>query len=81
MLGESLDGLEVVVDRVLGVVAPLEFLQHRASEMGHKTPPVTRTLPGRSSAPHAERPPRQRLGPNADLSTRESLTVLLGQRH
>jgi len=30
---------------------------------------VTRTLRRGSSAPHAQRPPRQRLGPNADLST------------
>jgi hypothetical protein len=37
MLGESLDGLEVVVNRVFGVVAPLEFLQHRASEMGRSS--------------------------------------------
>src|SRR6202030_819318 len=46
-------------------VPALEFLQHDAATMGHKTPPVTRTLPRGPSAPHAQRPPRQRLGPNA----------------
>src|SRR5262245_27378211 len=51
--GESLDSLEVVVNGGLGVVAPLKFLEHRASEMGHKTPPVTRTLRAGSSVPHA----------------------------
>jgi hypothetical protein len=51
--GEALDGLEVVVNGGLGVVAPLEFLQHRASEMGHRHLRVTHTLPDRSSAPHA----------------------------
>jgi hypothetical protein len=51
--GESLDGLEVVVNGGLRLVAPLKFLQHRVSEMGHKTPPVTHTLSGRPSEAYA----------------------------
>jgi len=53
MLGEPLDGFEVVVNRRLGVVAPLEFVQHRLSEMGHRNLLVTHTLLGRSSVAHA----------------------------
>ena len=53
VLRESLDGLDVVVNGGLGVVAPLEFLQHRLSEMGHRNLLVTHTLPDWSSAPHA----------------------------
>jgi hypothetical protein len=34
-------------------VTALALLQHDAATMGHKTPPVTRTLPRGSSAPHA----------------------------
>ena len=51
--GELLDVLDVVRDRGRGIVATVEFLQHRLSEMGHKTPPVTHTLPGRSGEAHA----------------------------
>ena len=51
--GELFDVLDVVRDRGRGIVATVEFLQHRLSEMGHKTPPVTHTLPGRSGEPHA----------------------------
>ena len=47
--GELLDGVDVVRDRRRGVVATVELVQHRLSEMGHKTPPVTHTLPGRSA--------------------------------
>src|SRR5262249_59803234 len=45
--GESLDGVDVVLNGSLGVVAPLEFLQHRSSERGHRSLLVT---------PHATRP-------------------------
>jgi hypothetical protein len=38
---------------VLGVVTPLEFLQHRLSEMGHRNLLVTHTLPGWPSEAHA----------------------------
>jgi hypothetical protein len=34
-------------------ITALEFLQHDLAAMGHKTPPVTHTLPGWLSAPHA----------------------------
>ena len=53
VLGKSLDGLDVVVNGGRGVVTPLKFLQHRLSEMGQKTPPVTPTLLGRSSEVYA----------------------------
>ena len=53
MLGEPLNRLNVVLDGRLGVVAPLEFLQHRSSEMGHRNLLVTHTLPDRPSVPHA----------------------------
>ena len=52
-LRELLDRVQVRIDRRLRVVAPLEFLQHRLSEMGHRNLLVTHTLPDRSSAPHA----------------------------
>jgi hypothetical protein len=65
VLGESFDGLDVVLNRGFGVVASLEFLQHRLSEMGHRNLLVTHTLPGWPSVAHAERPPRQRLRSNA----------------
>jgi hypothetical protein len=42
---ELLDSFEVVVNGGRGVVAPLEFLQHRLSEMGHRQLLVTHTLP------------------------------------
>ena len=48
-----LDRVNVGIDRGLGVVAPLEFLQHRLSEMGHRSFLVTHTLADRSNAPHA----------------------------
>src|SRR5262249_53365873 len=67
--GESLDGFDVVVNSGLRVVAPLELFQHRASEMGHRHLRVTHTLPRWPSAPHAQRPPRQRLCPNAAVFT------------
>ena len=47
MLRELLDRVDVGPDRGLGVVAPLEFLQHRLSEMGHRNLLVTHTLPDR----------------------------------
>ena len=47
------DVLDVVRDRGRGIVATVEFFQHRLSEMGHKTPPVTPTLPGRSAEAYA----------------------------
>ena len=52
-LGKLLDVTDVVRDRGRSVVATVEFLQHRLSEMGHKTPPVTPTLPGRSAEAYA----------------------------
>jgi len=36
--------LDVALNRGLGVVAPLEFLQHHASEMGHRNLLVTHAL-------------------------------------
>jgi hypothetical protein len=51
--GKLFDVLNVVRDRGRGIVATMEFLQHRLSEMGHKTPPVTHTLPGRSAEAYA----------------------------
>jgi hypothetical protein len=51
--GKLFDVLDVVRDRGRGIVATVEFLQHRLSEMGHKTPPVTHTLPGWSVQAHA----------------------------
>src|SRR5712691_5147084 len=52
--GELLDVLDVVRDRRCGVVATVELVQHRLALMGHKAPPpVTLTLPGRSSKPYA----------------------------
>jgi hypothetical protein len=56
MLGEPLDGLDVVLDGGLGVVAPLELVQHRLTEMGHRNLLVTHTVrasPSWSSAPYA----------------------------
>jgi hypothetical protein len=56
MLGEPLDGLDVVLDGGRGVVTPLELLQRRLSKMGQSNLLVTRTLPdllGWSSAPDA----------------------------
>jgi hypothetical protein len=51
--GELFDGVEIRRDRTGREVPALELLQHDAATMGHKTPPVTRTLPRGSSAPHA----------------------------
>ena len=62
---EPLHGVEIAANGRRREVPALELLQHDAATMGHKTPPVTRTLPRGSSEPHAQRPPRQRLGPNA----------------
>ena len=53
MFRELLDRVDVGVDRRLGIVAPLEFLQHRLSEMGHRNLLVTHTLRERSVEPHA----------------------------
>src|ERR1700730_6808403 len=64
MSSELLDRVEIRRDRRGGEVTALEFLQHDLATMGHKTPPVTPTLPGRSSEAYAQRPPRQRLGPH-----------------
>ena len=64
MSGELLDRVEIRRDGRGGEVTALAHLQHDLATMGHKTPPVTHTLPGGPGAPHAERPPRQRLGPN-----------------
>ena len=47
MLREPLDGLAVVLHGGRGVVTPLEFRQHRLSEMGHRNLLVTHTLPDR----------------------------------
>jgi hypothetical protein len=38
MLGELLDGFEVVADGGGGVITPLELLQHRVSEMSQEPP-------------------------------------------
>ena len=53
MPGELLDGVEIRRDDRGGKVTALEFLQHDLATMGHKTPPVTPTLPGRSSEAYA----------------------------
>src|SRR4029079_1155415 len=63
--GKPLHRVEIASNGRRREVPALELLQHDAAAMGHKTPPVTRTLPRRSSEPHAQRPPRQPLGPNA----------------
>jgi hypothetical protein len=69
MSGELLDGAEIRRDGRGSEVTALELLQHDLATMGHKIPPVTHTLPGGPGAPHAERPPRQRLGPNGLVAT------------
>jgi hypothetical protein len=53
MSGELLDRVEIRRDGRGGEVPALEFLQHDLATMGHKTPPVTPTLPGRSSEAYA----------------------------
>jgi hypothetical protein len=53
MSGELFDRVEIGRDRRRGEVTALEFLQHHLPTMGHKTPPVTPTLPGRSSEAYA----------------------------
>ena len=53
MLGEPLHRLDVVLNGGLGVVAPLEFLQHHASEMGHRNLLVTHTLREQLACSHA----------------------------
>ena len=66
------DGLQVVLNGGLRVVTSLELVEHRLAEMGHRNLLVTHTLPallGWSSAPHAERPPRQRLRSNDAVAT------------
>jgi hypothetical protein len=50
---ELLDRLDVRRDGRVGKVTTLELVQHRLSEMGHKAPPVTHTLPGRSAEAYA----------------------------
>jgi hypothetical protein len=42
--GKLFDVLDVVRDRGRGIVATVEFLQHRLSEMGHKTPSMLRKV-------------------------------------
>jgi hypothetical protein len=44
--GELVDVLDVIRDGRRGVLATVEFLQHRLSEMGHRHLLVTHTLPG-----------------------------------
>jgi hypothetical protein len=53
MLGELLDRVEIRHDGRGGEVTALELLQHDLTTMGHKIPPVTPTLPGRSSVAYA----------------------------
>jgi hypothetical protein len=60
MFCKLLDRVNVSIDRGLGVVAPLEFLQHRLSEMGHRNLLVTHTPPDRYAATV---PDRQRSDP------------------
>ena len=55
MLREPLDGLDVVLNGGLGVVTPLEFVQHRLSKMGHRNLLVTHTLPAYSAVERASR--------------------------
>ena len=50
---EPLHGVEIAPNGRRREVPALELLQHDAATMGHKTPPVTRTLRRGSSAPHA----------------------------
>src|SRR4029453_3389506 len=69
MSRELLDCVQIGRDRRGSEIAALEFLQHHLPTMGHKTPPVTPTLPGRSREAYAQRPPRQRLGPDAAVAT------------
>ena len=45
---EPLHGVEIAANGRRREVPALELLQHDAATMGHKTPPVTRTLPRRS---------------------------------
>ena len=69
MAGKFLDDPKVGFYGTLSVVTALEFLQHHSAKMGHKDLLVTHNLsPVRQShlcSPHAQRPPRQRLGSNA----------------
>ena len=51
--GELLDRVQIRRDGRRRIVTPLELLQHDLAAMGHKTPPVTRTLPRRSSEAYA----------------------------
>jgi len=56
MLREPLDGLDVVLNGGLSVVAPLEFVQHGLAKMGDRNLLVNHTLPallGWSSELHA----------------------------
>ena len=43
---ELLDRMQIRRNRRAREVTALELLQHDLATMGHKTPPVTRTLPG-----------------------------------
>jgi hypothetical protein len=52
-LGRPFYQLDAQQNGGLRVVAPLELVQHRLSEMGHRSLLVTHTLPDRSSVPHA----------------------------
>ena len=51
--GEALHRRQIAANGGRSEVATLELLQHDAATMGHKTPPVTRTLPRGLSVPHA----------------------------
>ena len=53
MSSELLDRVEIRRDRRGGEVTALKLLQHGLATMGHKTPPVTPTLPGRASEAYA----------------------------
>ena len=53
MSGELLDRVEIRRDGRGREVTALELLQHHLAATGHKTPPATPTLPGRSSEAYA----------------------------
>jgi len=55
VLGEVLHRVNVTTSSALRVVAPLEFIQHPLTKMGHGKPPVTQPLHGqqRSGTAHA----------------------------
>jgi hypothetical protein len=65
MLSEPPGNLDVVLNGGLGVVAPLEFLQHRPAEVGQRNLLVTHKVPDQSSVAHALVNPRWRFWPPA----------------